>query len=161
MDTTFLNPPPKDTTTSKKIDVSGWRPVETTANKGIGNSEGSPVGNTAKEGLGVSTNQTVKWTQQITWTIIFLKNGKHLKHSTWHLLEPKNWHNKEILAIGLFAGSVREFCWYWLSIAYMHFIQCHLPDFVLGNLKHSCVCSELTKLAFLGVNALLACLKLS
>ena len=25
------------------------------------------------------------------------------------------------------------------------------PDFILGNLKHSCICSELTKKAFLGV----------
>ena len=30
-------------------------------------------------------------------------------------------------------------------------VQCHLPDSVLGNLQHSCVCSELTKEAFLGV----------
>ena len=29
-------------------------------------------------------------------------------------------------------------------------VQFHLPDFVLRNLKHSCVCSELTKQAILG-----------
>ena len=30
-------------------------------------------------------------------------------------------------------------------------VQCHLPDFILGSWKHICICSELTRKAFLGV----------
>ena len=38
-------------------------------------------------------------------------------------------------------------------------MQCHLPDFVLGNLQHSCICSELTKEAFSQSRCFLACPK--